>query len=188
MRSIFQKTRIVQLIEQRNGYMVLACGLTVLCLLLVILSFYLSDRERIIITPPLVEHGFWVTNSEVSSQYLADMTTFFMYLRLNVTPESADNQRQSLLRYVYPSDYGAFNTLLISERDRIIAQHISSAFYPVNMQIDAKALSVMITGDLISSVGTTQLSPQRVAYFVKYHYSNGRLLVEQFQEVKPHDN
>ncbi len=188
MRSMIQKTRLLQLIEQRNGYLVLACGLTVLCLLLTSLSFYLSNRERIIVTPPVIDRSFWITNSEVSPQYLSEMTAFFAYLRLNVTPESADHQRQLLLRYVAPQDYGVLNDRLIAERDRLVAQHISSAFYPVNVQVDTQALSAVITGDLISSVGTTQLSPQRVTYLIKYRYNNGRLFVNQFQEVKLHEN
>ena len=62
------------------------------------------------------------------------MTTFFAYLRLNVTSESADNQRQLLLRYVDPRYFGVLNAALIAERDRITTSHVSTAFYPVNVR------------------------------------------------------
>lgn len=188
MRSTLQKTRLLQLIEQRNGYLVLACGLMVLCVLLATLIFYLSNRERIVITPPVIDRSFWVTNSQVSPEYLSEMTVFFAYLRLNVTPDTVDSQRQLLLRYVDPRYYGQLNDALIAERDRILQQHISSAFYPVNVQVNSKALAVVITGDLTSSIGTTPLPTQRVTYAVTYRYNNGRLFVSQFQEVHSHDN
>src|SRR5262249_50707912 len=107
---------------------------------------------------------------------------------LNVTPESADTQRHLLLRYVEPRYYGEFNNELIAERDRLVQQHMSTVFYPVAIQVDTQSLSAEITGDLISSVGSTQLAPQRVTYFIHYRYNQGRLLINQFQEVKPHEN
>ena len=45
----------------------------------------------------------------------------------------------------------------------------------------------MIIGDLVSNVGRTQLTSERVTYRVQYRYDQGRLLVSQFQEVKAHD-
>jgi conjugal transfer pilus assembly protein TraE len=183
MRSILQKSRLLQLMEQRNGYLVLACGLILLSLLLTSLSFYLSNRERIVLVPPTIEHSFWVSSNDVSPEYLAEMSTFFAYLRLNVTPESVDEERALLLRYVDPKYYSELNNRLIRERDRIMREHISSSFYPVNIEVDTKALTVRITGDLISSVGSTVLSPERLTYLVKYHYDQGRLWVSEFEEV-----
>ncbi len=187
MKSILQQSRLNHLVKQRNGYLALASGLLLLSSILTLLCFYLSHQQRIILVPPSITRTFWVSNTDASPEYLSEMSTFFAYLRLNMTSESADSQRQLLLRYVDPRYFGALNTLLIAERDRITAQHVSTAFYPVNMHVNTKQFSVVITGDLISNAGTTQLSSQRVAYQVQYRYEQGRLLVSQFQEVKAHD-
>jgi conjugal transfer pilus assembly protein TraE len=184
LKSLLQKSRLSVLVRQRNGYLVLASGLLLLSFILTLLCFYLSGRERIILVPPTITRSFWVSHNDVSPEYLSEMTTFFAYSRLNVTPESADSQRQLLLRYVDPRYYGTLNTLLIAERDRITSQHVSTAFYPVNIKVDVKTLSVLIIGDLVSTVGTAQVASQRVAYEVRYLCDQGRLLVSQFQEVK----
>jgi len=187
VKHILQQSRLNHLIKQRNGYLILSSGLLILCLILVLLCFSLSNRERIILVPPNIEHSFWVASQNVSSEYLSEMTLFFSYLRLNVTPESADHQRQMLLRYTDPRYFGALNDALVAERDRMTTQHVSTAFYPVNVQVNPKAFSAVVTGDLLSSVGTTQLPTQRVMYQLQYRYDEGRLLVSQFQEVKSHD-
>lgn len=186
MKALIHQSRINQLFEQRNGYLVLASASLLLCLLLVVLCFYLSNRERIVVVPPTIERSFWVSNSEVSADYLSQMTTFLAYLRLNVTPDNVNNQRQLLLRYTDPAFYGPFNDQLVADQDRIAAEHVSSAFYPVGVEVDAKKLIAVITGDLTSSVGTTQIPPQRVTYAMHYRYVNGRLWLTQFEEVKPH--
>lgn len=185
MRSSILKSRLSELIQQRNGYLVIASGLCVLCILLVLLCFILAKDEHIVELPPEIQHSFWVSQSDVSAEYLSEMTTFFAYLRLNVTPTSADNQRQILLRYVDPRNYGALNDQLVSEDDHLTQEHISTAFYPVDVKVDTKSLTGMIIGDLIATVGTTTIEPQRLSYQITYRYDNGRLLIRDFQEVKP---
>lgn len=187
MKHLLQQSRLNHLIKQRNGYLILASGLLIICLVLASLCFSLSHRERIILIPPQVERSFWVSSQSVSPEYISEMTLFFSYLRLNATPESIDSQRQLLLRYIDPHYFGTLNDTLVAERDRITTQHISTAFYPVTIQVNAKSFSAVIVGDLISSIGTTQLPPQRVSYRLDYKYEQGRLLVNQFIEVKPHE-
>ncbi|CAN5421498.1 TraE/TraK family type IV conjugative transfer system protein [soil metagenome] len=186
MKSLIHQSRLRKLLRQRNGYLVLAMSLVFLSVLLVGLCFYLAGRERTVITPAVVERSFWVSNSEVSSEYLSEMSSFFAYLGLNLTPENADSQRHIFLRYTDPKYYGVLNNHLIAQRDRIKEQHIATAFYPINVKVNTKGLTALITGDLISSVGTVQLSPQRVVYEITYRYNDGRLWVSKFEEVKPH--
>jgi conjugal transfer pilus assembly protein TraE len=187
MKSLLQKSRLNYLVKQRNGYLVLASGLLILCFILSLLCFYFNGRERVIVVPPRIERSFWVTQNELSPEYLSEMTTFFAYLRLNTTPQSADSQRQLLLRYVDPRYFGILNTQLIQEHDRLVARHISSAFYPVTVQVNTQKMSATIIGDLMSMVGKETVASQRIAYQVQYRYEQGRLLVSQFREVKAHD-
>jgi conjugal transfer pilus assembly protein TraE len=187
LKSLLHQSRLSHLAKHRNGYLALASGLLVLCLMLLFFCFHLSQAERIILVPPNIARTFWITQSEASPEYLSEMSAFFAYLRLNLTPENADSQRQLLLRYVDPRFYGPINNALILERDRITKEHISTAFYPVNIRVDAKRNTVIITGDFVSNMGLTQLSLERVSYQLHYRYDQGRLLVSQFQEVKTHE-
>ena len=186
MNTKFFKSKLAKLIEQRNGFMVLALGLIVLCLILVLLVFNLAGRERIIISPPVVNKSFWVTNSEVSAEYLSEMSTFFAYMRLNVTPENVDYQHEALLRFVDSSYYGVFKGQLVAERDHLVDEHINTAFYPAQVKVDAKQLKVMISGDIHSSISDEKFTPRNVTYEIVYSYNQGRLLIKSFNEIYKH--
>jgi RNase P/RNase MRP subunit POP5 len=88
---------------------------------------------------------------------------------------------------VDPRYFGVLNTQLVRERDRLVAHHISSVFYPVTVQVNTQKLSATIIGDVVSMVGKETVASRRIAYQVQYHYEQGRLLVSQFREVKAHD-
>lgn len=187
MKNLVQKSRITQLMEQRNGYLTLSAGLIALCILLVLLLFYTTNREKIVIVPPVVHKSFWVSSNAVSPEYLSEMTLFFTYLRMNMTPSNVVAQREMLLRYVDPRYYGKLKNTLVADGDKVTLEHLNIAFYPANIKVDEKAMTAIITGDLISSVGTTELPPQRVNYQISYRYDDGRLMVSDFSEVEKVD-
>ena len=114
------------------------------------------------------------------------MAAFFVNLRFNLTPSNAENQSNMLLRYVTPQYYGILKTDLLSESDRLKKEHISTAFYQNNIEVDPKNYIARITGDIQSSVGDMTLPLQHVSYEVHFIYSAGRLLVNSFEEVKTH--
>ena len=188
MKTAIQQSRLQQLIARRNGYLVLSVGLMLLCLLLSIMVLRLIGRERIVITPPVVHRSFWVDNREVSPEYLAEMTAFMAQLRLTITPSNAQYQRETLLRYTDASFYGEFKNELVAEADHLTQSHISLAFYPTNIAVDAPRLAARITGDLVSTVGNAPLPTTHVTYQVRYRYVAGQLRLQSFQEQedKPH--
>jgi type IV conjugative transfer system protein TraE len=184
MKKSVALSHLQRLIAQRNGYLVLAAGLMLLCVLLSLTVLNLIGRERIVITPPIVHHSFWVDHDTVSPMYLSEMTHFFAQLKLTKTPSSAVYQRDMLLRYTDPGYYGAFKNELVAEDDHLTAAHISLVFYPVNMEVNTQDLTASITGDLQSTVGDVRMPSVRVVYKVSYRYDQGRLLVKSFQEEK----
>lgn len=189
MKTAIQQSRLQELIARRNGYLVLSVGLLLLCILLSIMVLRLIGRERIIITPPVVHRSFWVDNQQVSPEYLTEMTAFLAQLRLTVTPTSAEYQRETLLRYTDASYYGEFKNELVAEADHLNKSHVSLAFYPTHISVDAPNLTAHITGDLVSTVGNAPLPPARITYQVRYRYTNGQLRLQSFQEQqedKPH--
>ena len=175
---------IDKITHNRNGYLMLALGSIGVCFFQSIIIMYLLIHEKIYLVPPSIEKSFWVSSSHVSPEYLSEMTAFFAYLRLNATSDSIIQQREMLLRYTDPSFYEELKTQLVQEEDRINQQHISMAFYPVDIKVDAKQLKAVIQGDLKSNVGDAAIPAKRLTYLISYHYNAGRLLVKSFEEVK----
>lgn len=184
MRFSIERSQLEKIFAQRNGYMMLAMGSLLLCLLQVVVIFCLIGREKVILVPPSIEKSFWVSAQHVSPEYLSEMTTFFANLRLNMTAESAMTQRDTLLRYTDPVYYNVLKAQLVQEADRISDQHISIAFFPVNVKVDSKHFKAIIEGDLKSYVGEASLPGKRVSYMITYRFDAGRLLVKSFEEVK----
>jgi conjugal transfer pilus assembly protein TraE len=186
MKKTLQKSRLQHVIENRNGYLVLASGSIFLNILMIFYLFTLIGSERVIVLPPDVSKTFWVDGHHVSSEYLSEMGLFFAGLRLNATQGDASLQHDILLRYVHPSFYSQMKSQLIQEKERINGSHISMSFYPVNVQVDDKQWMVRIDGDLQSMIGQDPQPIQRVTYQMQFNYDSGRLLVKSFEEVKDH--
>ena len=184
MKYLLQKSRLQHLIQHRNGYLALASGSLLLNILLVITILVVSGHERIVMVPPTIDKSFWVTADHVSPEYLSEMSLFFADLRLNVTPSNAAMQRDVLLRYVNSGNYAALKSELLSESEHLTKSHLSTAFYPADIQVDAKKLISRITGDLQSKVGDSDLPVQHVLYEIHFSYHAGRLFVQSFEEIK----
>jgi len=186
MKHLLRNTRIQYLVEHRNGYLTLAVLGLLANMLLVSYLFYAKGYEKIVVSPPMIEKSFWVSANHVSPEYLSEMAIFFANLRLNVTPSNAAMQRDILLRYVTPYCYEGLKIALITEAERLKKERITTAFYPVDVRVDAKKLIARVLGDLQSTIGDSQLSPQRVMYQMEFTYNAGRLLIKSFEEVKTH--
>ena len=187
MRIQVQKSLLQYVIRRRNAYLAIACGSLFLNILLGIGMFSMIGRERVIVVPPKISQSFWVSKNTVSPEYLSEMSHFFSMLRFNITPSIAKAQRDILLRYVSPKYYESLKMQLVEEGKRMAKNHITTAFYPVDIKVNVKHLEALIIGDLVSTIGSNQLPTKRVTYKITYSYSNHRLLVKQFIEVKPDD-
>lgn len=184
MQLTHYKSRLQQILAQRNGYLVLAVILAAISLLLTISVCRMMNRERIVIVPPVVNQSFWVEQSAVSPEYLSQMTTFLAQLRLNLTASNAAYQRDTLLRYTDPIYYGDLKTELVNEADHLEKSHTSMIFYPVEVTVDSQHLTTHIIGDLSASVGNDPLPVQRISYQLIFRYSQGKLWLKSFEEIK----
>jgi conjugal transfer pilus assembly protein TraE len=186
MKYLLQRSRMQTLKFNRNGYLMLASISFVLNIMFMLDIYLLQGRERIILVPPAIEKTMWVTNSKVSPEYLSEMSLFLANLRLNVTASNASQQHELLLRYVAPKNYSAIKTELLTEVENLKKNHITTAFFPTDVEVDGKKTIARVTGHLQSTVGDTHLPFQKVAYQMTYQYQSGRLFVESIEEVKPH--
>jgi conjugal transfer pilus assembly protein TraE len=188
MQLTHYKSRLQHMLAQRNGYLVLAALLAGVCLVLAISVCRLIGRERIVITPPVVNQAFWVEARAVSPEYLSQMVSFLAQLRLNLTPGNTAYQQETLLRYTDPGYYGDLKNELVSEAEQLEKTHTSLIFYPVEVAVDAKQLTAQLTGDLSATVGNDHLPVQRIHYQLQFRYAEGRLWLKSFEEIKDHHN
>jgi conjugal transfer pilus assembly protein TraE len=184
MKKTLQLSRLQHLLQQRNGYLVLACGSLILNILFVIYAIAMIGKERIVLVPPSISKTFWVDGSHVSNEYLSEMALFFASLRLSATQESVGMKHDILLHYVDPTLYSALKGQLIEEVERIRVSHLTMAFHPVNVQVDSNKWVARVTGDLQTTIGQDVQPSQRVSYQMTFKYDGGRLLVKAFEEVK----
>lgn len=187
MQKNIQISLLQYLIRHRNGYLTLACGSLVLNLVLGIALISAIGYEKVVIVPPHIEKTFWVRGGSVAPEYLSEMSLFFMNLRFNLTADNISSQRDVLLRYIDPQYYETLKMELVNEEEHMKKEHITTAFLPVEVKVDAKHLIAIVTGDLLSTVGTNSLPSKRLSYQINYRYGNAKLLVKSFVEVKIHD-
>ena len=184
MRLHIRDSKIMELVKRRNTLsLVLVVSLS-LNLLQGISVFNLLDKTKIVIMPPEIREGFWISNQNVSASYLQQMTNYFLSLILNTTPATAYHQRETLLRFVHPNDYGLVKEQLVTQEAEIIKRQLSRFFVPVTYEVNEIERSVKAIGDLTILVGQEKVSVERKAYQLQYTLNQGQLLIEAFTEEK----
>jgi conjugal transfer pilus assembly protein TraE len=184
MKLTAYQTEIKKMLDQRNGYLLLSSGLLILTLILSCLIIFLCDRERIILVTPTMNKDMWVSNKDASPDYLTRMTLYYSELALNVTPENVDYQQEMLLRNTDSSYYKTLKPTLLENADKIKKEHITTAFFPIDIKVNTKNNEAFITGDLKSYVGDTALPIKRISYHFAYRFNAFTPLIATFEEVK----
>ncbi len=178
MKQRFYTLNLMKLLRQRDRLFWMSSLLGISNVLLGLCLFFSS--ERVVIVPASLAKSFWVDRSRVSAEYLEEMALFFAHHLLDVTPASAHYQREIVLRYTAPSYHNALKKRLVEEEEHSREGQISTSFKPVQIKTDPERLEVELTGDLISYVGGKSATQQREIYLLRFHYSQGRLLVTHF--------
>jgi len=186
MKNVLKKSRIQYLIDNRNGYLVLASGSIILNILLCVIIYCTLGYEKTILVPPTISREFWVSENNVSPAYISSMSIFLADIRFNLTPSNAAFQRELFLRYVEPSSYEKLKADLVEEEEHLKKEHISTTFYVTDVRVDAKNNMARISGDIQYSIGESLQPSQHVVYQISYRFSSGRLMMKSLEEVKDH--
>ena len=160
---------------QRNIFAALAVLLSITLVLMS--SFLFLKRERIIVTPPIIEKEFWVEGKKVSPTYLEQYGYFLGQLLLGKSSQSAPTQRNILLRHTDPSFSGTLRNKLVEEEETLKKQNASYTFFPVMVRVNPEKNEVLIEGDRVFFVSGKQVSSEREGYVLSFNYSGSRLLL-----------
>ena len=179
-----QQHRFSQLAARFNLMVTLVVGLLITNVLMGSLALYTSIHQRVEITPFFGNPGYVKSNAMVDLHYLSLMSENFIYLRLNVTPETVRANQQRLLAFVDSAHFAAFSAQLEKETKVIMDNKISSHFEISDIRADSNKLRCTITGVLKRAVGSRDLRDEHLIYTLQYNYSFGQLTVTQFTHVK----
>lgn len=175
MKREFSEKCTEYLLFQRNVFSALSI---LLAITLVLLSAFLFlKRERIIITPPVVEKEFWVDSKTISPTYLEQFGYFLSQLLLGKSSYSAPSQRNLLLRHTDPVFVGTLKQKLIEEEEMLQKQNVSYTFFPVSIRVNQEKKEVLIEGDRVCFVNGKQISSDREGYVLSFNFSGSRLLL-----------
>ena len=156
----------------------------VLCLMLALTLMYgMVGRERIVVTPPTIHKSFWVESDKVDPSYLEQMGGFMAWLILDVSPQSIDWKKSTLLEYVAPDAYGALQTPQNLEADRLRRLNATTQFSIAQLQPDEQTLSVVVRGRLATFINGTRTSDVERDYLARFDYTGNRIHLKKFEEV-----
>jgi conjugal transfer pilus assembly protein TraE len=180
MKHSLSLAKAGHLLKQRNALSALTAGLLISNILLVLFCF--TRSERIIMIPPEVKQSFWVEHGQVSNSYLEEMSSFFLHLALDRSPESIDFQNQVLLRYASPHAYGSLKSQLLEDEKRLKQERLSTHFHAHKIIVDQKNLTAKVEGTLHKFVGGAAIGTLPVQYNLRFSYTKGKLFIENLSE------
>ena len=165
----------------------IAAGLVVLSLMLMFAVFKMIGAERIILTPPEINRKMWLDDKSVSIDYLEEMGFTYASWALNVTPHTADYQKNLFLKYSDPSQSGALQTDMGARMEFIKRNNASTMFSVTAVRPDQKNMRVAFDGMLITYVSDKKVAERPTVFLVTFRFVNGRVHVAGFKETSTQD-
>ena len=108
---------------------------------------------------------------------------FVAWLILDVSPQSVDWKKTTLLGYVTPADYGALQTRQNLEAERLKRLNATTQF-SIDQLLADENLTVWLKGRLATFVNGQRTSDTEKTYRVLFDNSGNRIHVKEFKEVE----
>lgn len=169
---------------QRNYSICLNVLLSAFLLLSLLVLVRTAHKHTTVLVPVGLTQESIISTSGVNDSYLIQWTEFITGLKLNVTPETVAYHQYALLPYVSNATYGKFKTGLLKEQERIIADEVSTVFYPKETKVlNKEQYKTRTTGQLNVYIGDMLHDSVMVSYDLNFDYVNNRLLLRSIAEV-----
>lgn len=158
-------------------------------LLFYVVADRLSIKERIVITPPVVDRVMEVGWGSASREYLESFGMYFVTLIANTNPQSltfiADRSSAFVSSQIYPS----FRKKLVAFANDPVFKHGGSiSFIPGKVMTERDAGKVYVMGDLVTATGSSK-DQRQVIYELQITMHNGRPMItsiENYDGNEPH--
>ena len=181
METQNRQLALSHVIRQRN-IAVLGFSISVLIILLLSMTVFFKDR-LVVITPSVISQEYQISSNNVSRGYLEDMSRDVIASMFNLTPSNVNYMTDAMLKMVHPKAYGQVRGELLKIQGDVISRRVSTAFYPISMDIAEKALKVRVEGDFLTFIGNKMSSKERRTFEIAYIYSGTKLTIGGFHEV-----
>ncbi|QOI58092.1 type IV conjugative transfer system protein TraE [Rouxiella badensis] len=149
-----------------------------------------SSTQKTITTPMMFDQPF-VSNSVSTDQNANAMfVRSFVNLRLNVTPETIDQQQRLILLYTLPDFRSSLKKALDVEARYIKDNGVSSVFIINDISVNPQTGESIVHGVQRASTsnGKLVLKDTPKTYILKIQYENGLVKLLEFSEVNNEKN
>ena len=147
------------------------------------LSLGLAGRETTTVLIPAVSGPVWeVGTSWAGRRYLEDAARTAAVTLLTLTPENAGHVREAAARLSHPSARGAIGAWVAAEAERMARRDLGTAFYPRRIETGPDALTVEVTGELVTWIGREEAGRTSKTYRLAFRVDGGRLGLLRFED------
>lgn len=148
-------------LKQRNRFAALSAVLGLTSLLAVGAA---ATREESVILVPVTTERLTLGSGGTDAHYLELVTRDTALMLLNRAPESLDYWMEQVLKVADPSAHGSLKAELVKIVDEQRGSDISQAFVISRMEVDAQALTAVVTGTLKTFVGAQVIASQERSF------------------------
>ena len=165
---------------------------TVLCALglcLLVSNLFLSvslfsQKQKTILVPPYLKTTVSLDGDSFSESYIEEMTSFFLYLLLELSFETIPYKSSRLLRHVEEDSYEGLKTYFQNEEKKHKEYNLKTSFTITKIAVHKDKLGADITGILKSVFSGEGEKDSQVSYSIRYRSHHGRLFIKSFGLIK----
>ena len=129
-----------------------------------VLSHGLAQRESMAVLVPAVSGPAWtVGETWAGRRYVEDTARTVVVTLLTLTPENAVEVREAAARMSHASARGEIAAWVETEAARLKRRDLSSAFYPLGIEVATDELAAEVTGELVTWLGREEATPHEEA-------------------------
>lgn len=165
--------------------LVLSCVLV--CLLvtnLFLAGIVFSQKPKTILVPPFLNKTVSLEGESFSKAYIEEMTSFFIYLLLELSKDTLSYKSQRLLRHVDSDSYESLKTYFKEEEKKLKDYNLKTSFSVTGLTVHSDNLGADVTGVLKSDFMSEGIKESQASYRIRYKGDYGRLLLKNFDLIK----
>ena len=157
------------------------------CLLLTnmfLAGLVFSQKQKTILVPPFLNKTVFLEGDSFSSAYIEEMTSFFIYLLLELSSDSLSYKSERLLRHVDADSYESLKAYFEEEGKKLKDYQLKTSFSVSKLTVHTDNLGADITGILKSDFLSEGVKESQASYRIRYKGEHGRLFLKRFDVIK----
>jgi len=148
-------------------------------------TFYSLKYERVILVPVSLSREVTFSESTPDPAYIEEIVKFIMYLALNYSPATVEDQFSDLLKYFTPDRYPEYKKAFLTLSENVKTAGVSSFFQITGIKVNPKTRKILVSGILEQWTQDKKFieNSQRF-YLIDYTFDHGKFMIREFKECK----